>query len=131
MHSSSLISLAYLPAPLHLYRAERFHERLMGVWRRPLAEHQALWLLPCLAVHTLGLRASLDILFLDVQGRLLRQVDKLAPNRCVWHWAAHSVVELPGGYCQRHPRYRLALRQALQQAAAQGNAPEASGDVRM
>ena len=69
----------------------------MGVWRHPLHEHEALWLLPCRAVHTLGLRTDLDVLFLDAQSRIVHLVPRLKPNRCAWYWGAYSVVELPGG----------------------------------
>lgn len=98
---------------LHLRRASSFSARLAGVWRRPLAEHEALWLLPCRAVHTLGLRVELDVLFLDEQGNILRGIFRLAPSRVAWHRKAHSVVELPGGYCARHPGYAQALADAL------------------
>jgi uncharacterized membrane protein (UPF0127 family) len=98
---------------LHIHRAESFAARLLGVWRRPLAEHEGLLLAPCRAVHTLGLRFDLDVLFLDAQGKLLRSVFDLKPNRAAWHPKARAVVELPGGYCRRHPGYALAVREAL------------------
>ena len=101
---------------LTLQRADRFVSRLLGVWRSPVTEHKGLWLLPCWAVHTVGLEITLDVLFLDKQANIVRSVFGLPPNRCIWHKGAHSVVELPGGYCLRHPDYRHAVAAALAQA---------------
>ncbi len=102
-----------LSAPVRIFRAHRFSDRLFGVWRRPLQEHEGLWLLPCRGVHTFGLPAALDVLFLDRRGKLLRLLPSLPPNRWAWHRQAYSVLELPGGYCRRHPGFPHALSQAL------------------
>lgn len=59
----------------------------------------ALLLRPCRAVHTLGLRDPIDVVFLGAQNRILRCVPRLAPNRVAIHWQACAVVELPAGYC--------------------------------
>lgn len=103
--------------PLVLHRAEGFFSRLAGVWERKLGPHEGLWLVPCRAVHTLGLRQPLDVVFLDRQGRILRYVLQLPPNRWAWHVAAHSVVELPGGYCAHRLDFAQALRKAAQMCA--------------
>ncbi len=98
---------------LRLHLADSFGQRLAGVWRRPLREHEGLWLRPCRAVHTFGLRMRLDVLFLDADGNVLRVIHGMAPNRCSWHGPAHSVIELPGGYCRRHPCFRQVVRSAV------------------
>ena len=100
---------------LTLRRADRFTTRLLGVWRSPVTEHTGLWLRPCWAIHTVGLGTALDVLFLDKQANIVHSVFALQPNRCAWYKGAHSVVELPGGYCQRHPNYRHAVAAAVAQ----------------
>lgn len=60
---------------------------------------RALVLQPCNAVHTLGLRAPIDVVFLGRGNRILRHVAALPPNRCAVALRARAVVELPAGYC--------------------------------
>jgi len=104
---------------LSLYRATSFYDRLRGVWHQPLCEddargqHTGLWLYPCRAIHTLALPASLDILFLDSAHRIVRLVPSVPPNRMAVCRRATSVVELPGGWCQRHPDYANAIARAV------------------
>lgn len=103
---------------LVLHCAAGFLERLLGVWARPVLEHQGLWLRPCRAIHTFGLSGPLDVLFLDAQGKILRQFVYVKPNRVLWERSAHSVIELPGGYCMRHPCYARVLQESLGVAIA-------------
>ena len=76
--------------------------RLYGLHGLPPADPgvpRALVLQPCRAVHTLGLRGPIDVVFLGPGNRILRHVQGLRPNRWAIDWRARAVVELPAGYC--------------------------------
>lgn len=91
---------------LVLMQASRFWQRLAGLHAYPvLSATCGLWISPCYAIHTLGLGCPIDVLYLDAQGNIIRRLDALAPNRLSLCWAAHSVVELPAGFCARHSDY--------------------------
>ena len=54
-----------------------------------------LWIAGCNAVHTLGMRATLDLFFLDKTGRVLKVTHSAAPHRLMFACPnAHAVVEL-------------------------------------
>ena len=58
---------------------------------------EGLWIVPCEAVHTIGMKFPIDVLFLDKKRRVL----KIRPAMPRWRFAgslfAHSVLELPSG----------------------------------
>lgn len=57
-----------------------------------------LFLRPCRSVHTFGMRYPIDVAFLDHQGRVLRTVENLPPNRVTSVvWRARGALELPAG----------------------------------
>jgi len=104
---------------LTLHRATRFVDRLCGLHAYPpLADDTGLFLAPCRAVHTFGLRYSIDVVFLDRHGLAVKQVDSLQPRRIAWCLAAVAAVELPAGYCRARPDYAPAIRAALDRAGA-------------
>jgi uncharacterized membrane protein (UPF0127 family) len=106
-------------AVLTLHRATRFIDRLFGLHAYPpMAGDTGLFLTPCRAVHTVGLRHPIDVVFLDRHNRVVKQVDALQPNRIAWCRSAVAVVELPGGYCRARPDYALAICAALDRADA-------------
>jgi uncharacterized membrane protein (UPF0127 family) len=49
----------------------------------------------------MGLAQPLDLVFLDVGGRILAGPVRLVPWRCAIRRHARAVVELPAGYCAR------------------------------
>ncbi len=58
----------------------RFHERLRGwLLRKPTPAVQGLLLFPCNAVHFLGTREPLDVLFLSSSGLVLRHHRHVRP----------------------------------------------------
>ena len=65
--------------------------------RAGLDQGAALMLIPCLAVHTAFMRFSIDVIFLDGDGRVVRTVSRLAPWRMAVCPRARAVVELPAG----------------------------------
>jgi hypothetical protein len=79
---------------LRVLRVTHWHRRLWGlIGRRPLHSHVGLWLQPCNAVHTFGMRFALTVVFLDRSDRCLKGVWQLSPNRVVACFGASSVVE--------------------------------------
>ena len=55
-------------------------------------------LVPCGMVHTCFMRFSIDLLFVDRDGTVVKSVDALPPFRLAWGgWRAKTTVELPAG----------------------------------
>lgn len=73
--------------------------RLRGLLFRPEPRRgEGLLLTPCNAIHTWGMRFSLDVVFLDAAGRVLRVVEKLAPRTTSGRVpGGRYVLELPVG----------------------------------
>jgi uncharacterized protein len=72
--------------------------RLVGLLgRRPLAPGTALHLPRCRSVHTFGLRFSLDLVWLDGGGRVVRVDRGVRPWRARSCRHARSVLECPAG----------------------------------
>lgn len=83
--------------------AERWWSRLLGlIGRRALREGEALVLVPCRAVHMLGMRFPLDVAFLDERGGVVAIYHCLEPgSRSGWHRRARVAVEMPAGTLAR------------------------------
>ena len=79
--------------------ADRFGLRLRGLALRPPPRPGGGLFLPrCNAIHTLGLRYALDVVFLAADDRVVRIVRGVGPNRLVFGGrGAASVLELPAG----------------------------------
>lgn len=83
---------------LWLSRATGFFDRLRGLIARPLPEPgQGLWLEPCNAVHSLAMRAPIDLVFIDRARRVLAVESGLAPWRAAACRRAFSTIELRAG----------------------------------
>ncbi|TXL65990.1 DUF192 domain-containing protein [Zeimonas arvi] len=83
---------------LWLSRATGFVDRLRGLIARPLPEPgQGLWLEPCNAVHSLAMRAPIDLVFIDRARRVLAVEVGLAPWRAAACRRAFSTIELRAG----------------------------------
>lgn len=71
--------------------------------RRGLLKHQhlnpgdGLWLVPCEAVHTFGMKFPIDVLYLSRAKKVLKIESCLPKRRISVHLRAHSVLELPAG----------------------------------
>ncbi|WP_397473247.1 DUF192 domain-containing protein [Pusillimonas sp.] len=99
--------------PLRLRIATSFWARAKGLLLQRYSGHdEGLWLRPCRAIHTAGMRRAIDVVFLDRQHTVIRVVHNLRPYRAAWCWRAYSVVELPAHYCRRHRYYSAAIRRA-------------------
>lgn len=65
--------------------------------RDSLGEGSAMILAPCTAVHTVGMRFSIDVVFADRQGYAVKIVRDLRPWRIAMAAGAHVVIEMPAG----------------------------------
>jgi uncharacterized protein len=83
--------------------AEGFWPRLRGLlFTRPLGEGEGLLIDPCQSVHTVMMGYSIDVLFLDKNGRVAHLIDAMRPYRASkFVWSARSVLELPAGTAAR------------------------------
>lgn len=83
----------------HARSAATAWSRLVGLLGRArLAPGEGLHLVPCTSVHTLFMRFTIDVLYLDRDRRVVKAVPALRPFR--WSWGgrrAHSALELPPG----------------------------------
>ena len=65
-----------------------------------LAPGEGLWIVPCPAVHTIGMKFAIDVVFLNRDKRVLkirRSMKKWRMSICL---GARSVLELPAGRCE-------------------------------
>ncbi len=82
--------------------ADRGATRRKGLLgRNGLAEGEGLWIVPCEAVHTFGMRFPIDLIYLS-RGRRVKKVRSAVPawrvSACL---SAKSVLELPAGTIAR------------------------------
>lgn len=91
--------------------AETRRERRRGLLGRDgMQDGEALMLIPCFAVHTAFMRFSIDVIFVDGDGRVVKIVSRLQPWRMAMCLRGRSVVELPAG---RLDSYKLELGDRL------------------
>lgn len=83
--------------------ADRFWSRAKGLLgRQHLAPGDALLIKPCSSVHTVGMRFSIDVVFLDRHGQVKSIVRGLKPYRTAACAKAAGVLELAEGGCDLH-----------------------------
>ncbi len=70
-------------------------ERRRGLLGRD--DFAGLWIVPCEAIHTFGMRVEIDAVFLDRELRVRGLKRHLRPGRISFCLRAHSVLELPAG----------------------------------
>ncbi len=58
---------------------------------------EGLWISPCEAVHTIGMKFAIDVLFLDRKRKVLKVKNAMPRGRLAASLFAHSVLELPSG----------------------------------
>ncbi|MEI6166296.1 MAG: DUF192 domain-containing protein [bacterium] len=85
--------------------ADTFWKRSIGLMgRRGLNPGQGLLLSPCGSIHTCFMCFSIDLIFLDSNGRVVRIVQQVPPWRFVWGGGkAHSVIEVQSGWLTSPP----------------------------
>lgn len=76
-----------------------FLARGLGLmFRHGLRDGEGMWISPCNGIHMFGMRFSIDAVFLDRRGRVVRVCSDLRPWRVVpLVPGARSVLELPAG----------------------------------
>jgi uncharacterized protein len=72
---------------------------LLGV--KDLAVESGLWITPCEAIHTFGMKMPLDVIFIDRNFAVRKILTNLAPRRIGVCLVAHSVLELRAGTVAR------------------------------
>jgi uncharacterized protein len=76
--------------------AKDFRTRLRGLAFRDREDAEPGLLIPrCSSVHTFGMRFSLDVYFLDREGRTLSVRRAVPPRQIVWKRGACAVLEIP------------------------------------
>jgi uncharacterized membrane protein (UPF0127 family) len=58
---------------------------------------EGLWIVPCEAVHTFGMKFPIDVLFLSKKRKVLKVKSDMGRRRMAASLLAHSVLELPAG----------------------------------
>jgi uncharacterized membrane protein (UPF0127 family) len=80
-------------------RLTGFFQRFKGLLARAsVQDGEGVWLPQCRAIHTVGMRFPIDVVFVDRNGLVLRICRNVPPNRFALSCrAARAVVELGGG----------------------------------
>lgn len=65
--------------------------------REGLDNGEGLWIVPCEAVHTFGMRFAIDLVYLDRKRRVIKTRSQVRPWRVSACLRAHSVIELAAG----------------------------------
>jgi uncharacterized protein len=66
-----------------------------------LAAGEGLWIVPCEAVHTFGMKFPIDVAFLSKSRKVLKIRRDMGRRGIALCMRAHSVLELPAGTLQR------------------------------
>lgn len=78
--------------------ADTSQKRRTGLLKHAnLAAGEGLWIVPCEAVHTFGMKFPIDVLYLSKQKKVLKIRDNMKKSRMSICLRAHSVLELPAG----------------------------------
>lgn len=84
--------------------ADRGPARTRGLLgRQSLGEGEGLWIVPCEAVHTFGMRFAIDLVFVDRRNVVRKVRSSVPPWRLSGCLRAHSVLELAAGTLKKNP----------------------------
>jgi hypothetical protein len=76
---------------------DAFTRRRGLLGRTALAAGEGLWIVPCEAIHTFGMKFPIDLVFLD-RNKIVKKVrHNVVPGRLSMCLSAHSVLELASG----------------------------------
>lgn len=93
--------MSYLKAPagvVNIVVADRFVSRLRGLlFRQKLGPCTGMLLSPCKAIHTAFMAYSIDVIFLDRAGYVVRVIPALGPWRAAACPHADDTLELLAG----------------------------------
>lgn len=94
--------MTLLELPLKIFEADTFFLRAFGLlFRKLLQQGEALHLKPCNAVHTIGMRYSIDLVFFDHDSTIIEICNDVGRFRVRRSPAAHSVLEMRAGEASR------------------------------
>ena len=83
--------------------ADRFISRALGLLGgAPLDPAVGLLISPCSSIHTLGMRYSIDVVFMDREAQVLRVCANVRSGRIRFVFGARAVLELRSGVAARH-----------------------------
>jgi uncharacterized membrane protein (UPF0127 family) len=78
--------------------ADTSAKRRTGLLKHTKLEPGAgLWIAPCEAVHSFGMKFAIDVVYLDRKKRVRKVRKEMVPRRLSACLTAHSVLELPVG----------------------------------
>ncbi len=79
--------------------ADKPWSRIQGLLFKPmLSPEQGLALIPCNSIHSLGMRYSMDVIYLDKKNKVLKCTHDFRPNSLgPLVWKAKTVIEMPAG----------------------------------
>ena len=88
-----------IPVGTRILHANTALSRLVGLLcHDQLAHGEGLWITPCRAIHTFGMRFPIDVVALDSNMRVTRLWTHVKANRATGlHRGVRSVLELPAG----------------------------------
>lgn len=83
--------------------ADNFFTRLKGLMgRKTMRSGEALVIYPCSMVHCLGMKISIDVLFVTDEGKILKIIDTMKPGQLSpFVKGARYVIELAAGEAAR------------------------------
>jgi uncharacterized protein len=82
-----------------IYIADTFLKRLAGYMFRRKPHHSAILIKPCNSIHTFFMRFDLDVLFIDENMKVIKEIKALKPWRVVMPVKdAVAVIEKKSGY---------------------------------
>src|SRR4030042_2198541 len=62
--------------------ADSLLKRMKGLLgKKEMLDGEALWIKPCISVHTFFMKFPIDVLFLDKRNRVIATISNLQPNR--------------------------------------------------
>ena len=80
---------------MNIIKASTWLSRAGGLLVRPcLKQGEVLWLTPCNAIHTFGMRYPIAVFFLDHHRQVIDVRPEVVPNRIAFCRRAHSVCEM-------------------------------------
>lgn len=87
----------------NIKEARSFFSRLKGlIGRAAWQDDEGLWMVHCRAIHTIGMRFPIDVVFLDRDYRVTKVIKSVGPYRplllCL---RAEGVLELPAGTIEK------------------------------
>ena len=88
---------------LRIRSADSFASRALCLLvGKPLAADEGLLIAPCSSIHTIGMRYSIDVVFLDRDARILKICPAVRAGRMRFALGARAALELRSGVAAAH-----------------------------